>query len=329
MIYLTTGGNGSGKTLFTLYDVRSQQLKENRQVYYHGFEALEPIKDFGWLPFDPKEWMSLPDGAICVMDEAQNEFPRRQTGSRVPQYVADVAQFRRKRGFDFWMITPHPGSLDKEVLNLISPPSFHRHMHRIFGSDTVSQATYSAVCDQPQKIGASKNAETQIRAYPKEVYSWYKSASLHTGKRRIPKKVWVLLASLVLAPALLYYAVSGTYKRMVARGSVDTVSASSGASAPAKGLPLTPEQYVEQRSPRVAGLPHTAPVYDQLTQPTAVPFPSACIKTATVCSCYTQQGTKLDTPKDLCLSIVERGFFLDFEPVKKNVESMAAAPAPG
>jgi len=53
MIYLTTGGNGAGKTLFTLYDVRKQQLAENRPVYYCGFTAGEQLIDWGWQEFNP------------------------------------------------------------------------------------------------------------------------------------------------------------------------------------------------------------------------------------------------------------------------------------
>ncbi|CAN7485653.1 zonular occludens toxin domain-containing protein [Acidovorax sp. LjRoot74] len=80
MIYLTTGGNGAGKTLFTLKDVREQQLKENRPVYFHGFKAKQVLLDWGWQEFDPKRWQDLPDGSICVMDECQNEFPAKVQG---------------------------------------------------------------------------------------------------------------------------------------------------------------------------------------------------------------------------------------------------------
>jgi zona occludens toxin len=31
------------------------------------------------------------------------------------------------------------------------------------------------------------------------------------------------------------------------------------------------------------------------------------------CDCYTQQGTKLVTPRDICLQIVKNGIFLDWQ----------------
>ena len=145
MIYLTTGANGSGKTLLTLLDVRAQQLREGRPVYYHGFEALQPIHDFGWQEFDPRKWQELPDGSICIMDECQNEFPRRGPSAPVPDYVNAIAQFRRKRGFDFWMIAPHPSQLDKFIRDLVGVPSWHRHMKRMPAGELVSQCTYPSV----------------------------------------------------------------------------------------------------------------------------------------------------------------------------------------
>ena len=95
MIYLTTGANGAGKTLLTLKDVRAQQLKENRPVYYHGFDMDEAkAAEFGWQKFDPKKWQDLPDGSICIMDECQNEFPLRRSGAEVPDYVQAIAQLQ-------------------------------------------------------------------------------------------------------------------------------------------------------------------------------------------------------------------------------------------
>ena len=185
MIYLTTGANGAGKTLITLYDVRQQQLKENRPVYYHGFDMHEEkVKEFGWQKFDPKKWQDLPDGSICIMDECQNEFPIRRSGSEVPDYVNAIAQHRRRRGFDFWMISPHPSLIDVFVRRLIDKPSWHRHMKRAFGADMVSELKFSAPDMKCEEPGAGARAEVTMRPYPKDVYTWYRSASLHTGKKK-------------------------------------------------------------------------------------------------------------------------------------------------
>lgn len=324
MIYLTTGGNGAGKTLFTLADVRAQQLKENRPVYYHGFEALQPIKDFGWLPFEPEKWQDLPDGSICVFDECHNEFPAKISGE-LPDYVNAVAQFRRKRGFDFWLITPHPSMLHLSIRRLISAPSWHRHMKRPFNGTMVSQLKFDSPSMTCEKPNAGANAVVTMRAYPKEVYDWYKSSSLHTVKRTIPAKVWLLLACLVLIPVLFYMGFQslGSKPAKVPEAQAGTQDYTSGPSAPKLG-------YVESLQPRIPGFPQSAPRYDDVTKPVTAPYPAACVEMGKRCDCFTQQGTALPTEPDLCKQIVKRGFFLDWQtaPQGSNQAPQASTQAP-
>lgn len=335
MIYLTTGANGAGKTLLMLKDVREQQLKENRPVYYNGFEALDAIKAFGWLPFEPKEWMKLPDGSICVMDECQNEFPLRKSGSEVPQYIADVAQFRRKRGFDFWMTAPHPMLIDVNIRRLIGAPSWHRHLKRVFGSDVASVSKWSAVKTDCEKPGAGDSGETTLRPFPKEVYSWYKSASLHTGKKRMPLAVYFVALAVVAVPVMGWIAFGKVTKPAI-------VTAQPAASAPQQVLPgardsqakpsaLTTAQYVQARTPRIEGLQFTAPAYDGVTAPAVAPYPAACVsgfkpgsKTGE-CVCYTQQATRLVVPVEVCKQIATNGFFIEWHQEQKPSSPVTVA----
>lgn len=316
MIYLTTGGNGAGKTLFTLKDVREQQLKENRPVYFHGFTAKQILLDWGWQEFDPKKWQDLPDGSICVMDECQNEFPAKVQGE-LPDYINAVAQYRRKRGFDFWMITPHPTLINVNIRRLIEAPSWHRHFKRTFGADMVSELRFNFAetkCEQP---GAGARGVVSMRAFPKEVYDWYASASLHTGKKKVPWRVWMVVACALLVPAFGYLAITGVYKNVTKeRPQAIAASAAPGpgrAAAGAEGRVLTAAEYVDARVPRIPGFPHSAPVYDSVTQPVEAPYPAACVVMRGECKCYTQQATLLYMPEGLCKHIVERGFFVDFK----------------
>lgn len=317
MIYLTTGANGAGKTLITLRDVRAQQLKENRPVYYHGFEMVpEKAVEFGWQKFDPKEWQQLPDGSICIMDECQNEFPLRRSGAEVPPYVQAIAQDRRKRGFDFWMICPHPSLLDVFVRRLIDKPSWHRHMKRAFGGDLVSELKFSAPDMKCEEPGAGSRGEVRMVPYPKEVYAWYRSASLHTGKKKIPRAVYVLGAIIVAVPLLGWFAFSklpGSSKPKP--DSVAAQAQATGSAVPVQkpAGPMTAKEYIASHVPRIEGLPHTAPRYDAVTAPTEAPYPAACIQSKRGCDCYSQQGTKLLTPVDLCRQILAGGFFMDWK----------------
>lgn len=321
MIYLTTGGNGAGKTLFTLKDVREQQLKENRPVYFHGFTAKQVLRDWGWQEFDPKKWQDLPDGSICVFDECQNEFPAKIQGE-LPDYINAVAQYRRKRGFDFWMITPHPSLINVNIRRLIESPSWHRHLKRTAGAAMVSELKFNFAelkCEQP---GSGSRGVVTMRAYPKEVYDWYESASLHTGKVRIPKQVWVVAACALLVPTLGYFAFTKVYSNVTKHAEPSQqqqAAASTGqpgqAGAPARKL--TAAEYAQERVPRFAGFSHTAPVYDDVTKPVEAPYPAACVQMKGECRCYTQQATRLQVPQDTCAQIVQYGFFVDWQKPEK------------
>lgn len=79
-----------------------------------------------------------------------------------------------------------------------------------------------------------------------------------------------------------------------------------------KGSMSTAEMLVSY-TPRIPGLPQTAPRYDEVTRPTIAPVPAACVSMGSRCDCFTQQGTKLQTPMDMCKSIVAGGFFMDWD----------------
>ena len=71
------------------------------------------------------------------------------------------------------------------------------------------------------------------------------------------------------------------------------------------------DDYLVRLQPRVPELLHTAPVYDDLTEPVSFPRIAACvtIKKVPYCQCYTQQATKLSVRYGTCLSIVKNGYF--------------------
>lgn len=306
MLYLTTGANGAGKTLNTLELVRKKQVEEGRAVYYTGFDMKpEKAAEFGWLPFDPVKWQELPDGAILIWDECQKGLPVRGSGAAVPPYVAALAE-HRKRGFDFFLVSQHPLNIDRFVTRMIDSPGWHRHLKRTFGTDMVSVLEWSVVQSNPEKGG--KSAKVTMVPYPKHVYQWYDSASLHTGKKSIPGKVYLFGALLLVIPLLFYFGVKQVTDKGKGKESAKTSAVSS---APVQ-VAAEKVSYVDSYVPRIPGLPHTAPRYDDLTRPTEAPRPAACVSMGARCGCYTQQGTAMDVPRDLCLQIVKRGFFQEW-----------------
>lgn len=315
MLHLITGTNGAGKTLNTLKWVRERSLKENRPVCHNGrFSPVAGGELSTWKQIEFKDWQNEPDGTIFVIDECHNDLPTRGASASVPDEVRMLAEHRR-RGMDFYLITQHPQNVDNFVRRLIGSPGWHRHLKRTFGADLVSCIEWDAVNPNCEKPGSGKSGTVTMVPFPKEVYSWYTSASLHTGKKKIPRAVWIAVASLIIAPALIYFAVSGVYSN-VKKDRPDAQSKSSAASTvrpAAESRVLTAAEYVDARTPRIPGFPHTAPAYDAVTQPIEAPYPAACVSMGKRCDCYTQQATLMQVDAESCLQIVKRGYFVDFK----------------
>lgn len=320
MLYLRTGANGTCKTLFTLQDVRKLQLESGRPVAYNGRFKLKPEKEaeFGWKKIEFKDWEAEPDGTIFFIDECHNDLPKRPPSAAVPRPVSQLAE-HRARGFDFFLLTQHPSNIDVFVRKLIGSPGWHQHLKRVFGASNATRVLqWDAVNEKCEQNGSGKAAQISTRVQPKEVYGWYTSAELHTGKRKIPKQVYVLAGCLVAVVALGWFASS----KLMAIGNRDSVASVSGGSsgqpagvnAPGRTRVTTPSEYVAAYTPRLPSLMHTAPAYDELTKPKRVPVPAACVSMPSKgCKCFTQDGTPYPTDAAMCLSIVRNGLFLAFQ----------------
>ncbi|GGH67627.1 hypothetical protein GCM10010975_37600 [Comamonas phosphati] len=337
MLYLITGANGAGKTLNTLKWVRERSVEENRPVCHNGrFEPVPGGELSSWKRVDFKDWQNEPDGTIFLIDECHNDLPIRGSSAAVPEEVRMLAEHRR-RGMDFYLITQHPQNIDNFVRRLVGSPGWHRHLKRTFGADLVSCIEWEAVNTNCEKSGSGKSGTVTMVGFPKEVYGWYKSASLHTGKKKIPRAVWAVLACVLLVPAMGYLAITGVYKNVTKERPQAVAAGAAGAPGAQQGGPnrdghvMTAAEYVAGRQPRVKDFPHTAPAYDQVTTPVVAPYPAACVAMESKgCHCYTQQGTVLPISVDVCTQIVKNGFFVDWqrpEPVERRERSQLVAQA--
>lgn len=325
MLHLTTGTNGSGKTLFNIKWVRERQLKETRPVFYNGrFDLKEEIqKEWGWNIIDFKDWQDCPDGSIIIVDECHNDMPVRTGKTTVPEPIRMLAEHRR-RGFDFYLITQHPGNIDSFVRRLIGNPGWHRHLKRTFGAAVVSRLHWDAVHLNCEKTGAGKNADISMLPFPKEYYEYYNSATLHTNKVKLPKQLYIAIVAIVLAGLGVYLTLDHFSKRQEEFKNLEGgVNDNVGGKHPRDGRPYRPysppseyitiEEYLKQSTPRIVEFPHTAPKYDAVTKPVTAPYPAACLSTKSKgCKCYTQQGTFLKTSNEVCINIVKNGYFLDW-----------------
>lgn len=320
MIELVTGLPGSGKTLQTLVRVRERAQKEGRQVYYDGIEGIDD-KVLPWLKHDGQKWFELPANSIMVIDEAQRLFRPRGRVGEPPEYSSKL-ETHRHLGIDLVFITQNPMLIDSHVRRLCER---HWHVMRRFGTK------WSTIHEFPSGVreDVDKRRDGSIRhdfRFPKEAFGWYKSAEVHTHKAHIPARVWILLA----VPLVFGGAAYAAYLRLTPEAQQERIDKAAGVEKPkpgskqagearpaarpavlsGRGDHLSTGDYLTQQVARVPGLAYTAPVYDEVTRPTEAPYPAACVQSATRCQCYTQQGTRLDVPADLCKSIAEGGFFV-------------------
>lgn len=325
MIELITGLPGNGKTLYTISYVKAKAEKENRAVFYNGIPELT----LNWQKLDdPREWMKCPPGSIIVLDEAQQTFRNRTMGSVPPDFV-QALETHRHMGIDLVMITQHPSLIDPAVRRLAGS---HRHMVRIWGMEASTVHQWASVKDNCDKSRA--DSEKKKWAFDKSVYGYYKSAEVHTMKRTIPARVKLLGLLLVVFALAVWQVVSFIGKKTngpeLAKAPGAAASAVTGGASPVAAVqprisappdPLVDAQaYVFKETPRVVGLPQTAPKYDDLTTPTTVPVPAMCFVKGDVatgrnvsCRCMTQQATPMDVPFNMCMSFALNGYFQDFD----------------
>lgn len=331
MITFITGLPGSGKTLYALWYIKQKADKENREVYYHNIKDLNPDVLGRWSECNPEEWYNLPDGSIVVLDECQFVFPKKPTGSKLPEHYEKLAVHRHK-GLDIFLITQHPSLVDNFVRKLAGQ---HFHSVRKFGLQRSTIYEWSATNPAPENASSQKSAVTLQWSYPKEVYGWYKSAEVHTVKRKIPAKLVIAVAFVVALPVIGFSALNKYQHRfdaqkeaskpVVAGSTVPNPVAASAQPVSANGGaqidPLSDiQRYAWMETERIKGLPQTKPKYDQLTVPTRVPIPAMCIqigdarsKAGVRCKCYTQQGTPMQVEFSMCMGIAQNGMFQDFD----------------
>jgi len=321
MIDLITGLPGNCKTLYTISWVREWAKKDSRAVYYSGIPLSDEGKaELGWTEIEAEKWMECPPNSIVVIDECQRVFRNRSINSQPPKFVTEL-ETHRHLGIDLVFITQHPMLIDPAIRRLTGR---HRHMVRIWGMEASTVHEWGAVRDNCDKPAARKDSEKKKWVFDKSVYKLYKSAEVHTVKRAIPMRVKLLLLVPVVIAAAVWYVYQFTQKKTQPPPNQPAATQAGmvhvSASPAGTGKPVVPDpaedlkQYAYQATPRVQGLPQTAPKYDEMTKPSSVPVPASCVASGSRCQCYTQQATRMEVPDETCRQIVDAGYFMDFDP---------------
>lgn len=322
----------------------AEAKKAKRPVYAHGIDGLQPGIA---TDFNPQQWNAfvinerdgqchcdaskirdrdgnvlehprhdhtqVADGALVFVDEAWKFFGHLHDASRAPtpKHVLDLAEHRH-RGIDFVWTTQTPGQIYPFARGMCND---HHHVVRRFGTSIIDVFTWSEL-NEDVKSAAKRDASLrETRVLPSEAWKAYKSASVHTIKRKLPMKLILLPVVLVAAAVLLWFAVNALRpKNMADRingknpdGAAVVSDAASGAAAGPAVDPFSPQGlklYADRLRPRFPTMPESAPIYDDRP---AVSVPQVfCMasapgqaadgwKEASV-SCFTEQGTRYSLP---------------------------------
>lgn len=327
MLYLTTGTPGAGKSVWTIAAVEARRVKEGREVYYFNIKGLT----LPWHALTRDEvlrwWEVCPPGALIVIDEAQDIFPKGSSTQKPPEHCDRISKHRHA-GHDIYLVTQHPMKLDANVRKDVEE---HRHLMRKFGTHWVTVHLWKGTRDNCDKT--RKDSMQSQWKYPKEVFTWFESAEIHTVKVRVPWQVILLVLVPVFIGYVGWYVFYGRNARYdAAPGAAAPAGAPGAASKPGQPggvtqvstgygsgrqrAPIDAEAYVVAYKPRIDGMPFTAPRYDELTQPVRVPVVVGCWQTASKAAgwCITQQGTRVKLSPQLMAAFIENGgAFHDFD----------------
>lgn len=316
MITLITGAPGTGKTAFLVSLLLSNEYKD-RPLYVYGIPELKvPHNEFPSIENETKEntpvhhWHeTIPDGSLVVVDECQKHFRPRGPSAKVPDYIAEF-ETHRHRGLDFILVTQGSHLIDSNLRPLIA-----RHIH--LKKTILGRYSYEwAECKNEREDSNLTKAVRKRYKLPSKAFTHYKSAELHTNvKISKPWQFYALFVFVALAIFLVYRVVV-SFNQKFKPDNLPTIE--QGATArPAAPVPVassvSASAPVADFVPRDPGRPETAPAFDEVRIVKSMPWPDACIASASKCHCYTKQGTRLDMPENSCREVVQNGRFNPYE----------------
>lgn len=306
-ITIISGLPGNGKTLLAVKMMREYKA-EGRLVLAKNFAGLDPSIAQDW-PHPMEEWKTIPPGAVLFVDESQ-DFVATQGKGGSPAWVTDFSKVRHG-GLELVFVTQDPRFLDPWVRRLCNR---HIHVMRKMGMQVAVLHEWDRVQENPVDYHALQASQKTTWKYPKELFSLYKSATIHTVKRRIPKKVYFLFFALAATIGLVWYA---SQRVLRPPGTV-----AEGGPAGTSGRPaavVSAADYAKRFTPVVQSMPWSAPAYADL-KPTDFPVLYCMISEEKGCRCYTQQITRYYIDENICRVIVRDGVFNPFASQRKDVE---------
>jgi hypothetical protein len=347
-IRVITGQPGNGKTLLMMEELVAAASKAERPLAAAGIDGLAPGMAFDLK--DPRQWNAvtigvegdctctaagldhhnqplphahvIPDGSLIFVDEAWKWFGHLQDarGQANPPHVLQLAEHRH-RGLDFVMTTQLPNQLYPFMRGLIAE---HTHIVRRFGTQFCDLFTWAELNEDVKSKGMREVAQRRMWRYDEALFTKYKSATLHTIKRKLPWKVLAIPVFLFVAAAAAWFA----FQQLRPGSRTDALAqegtqSPSGDAAPTNGSAgpttwTTVEQYVRAHTPRVPEMPWSAPLYDgaEVTVHPTLACMSSGHNGSRSCTCVTEQGTPYTIPRDRCKVLARFG--MPYNPFKEQ-----------
>lgn len=223
MIILITGTPGSGKTLYAVHKIK-EWLESGREVY----ADIDGLTIQGIQPA-PEDWRDTPDGSVIVYDEAQqHERFKKSRATLSDDPIVKALEVHRHTGHDIVFITQSPQFLSKHICELVGE---HYHLHRAYGAPLASVYLWRTTAYNPNTQSAKQRAESQtLFRHDKKLFKFYKSASVHTHKMHIPRKI-IFFAMLAIGLCI------GVYKLYLNPNTQNMVQAAKAGSQSGIGVP--------------------------------------------------------------------------------------------
>jgi len=293
MITLITAVPGSGKSLFAVGLVL-KAVEEGRPVYSNisGLDIPECRPA-------PDDWRDTMEGALVIYDEAQQDhlYPSTGHGREIKDTRLKAMETHRHTGHDLVFISQSPSFINHHIRKLAGE---HIHLYRAFGMKTVTKYTWQHCVDSPNDRGEQSRADSVPWPFPKAHMKLYKSATIHTHKFKVPKKLAFMLFLILLSSAAVAYNISTTESSFLI----------SKEEAPAPSTPAaSPEKPESAVRVGAAGgtnrtqKPATTEMYDWGETEQATPV-AGCISSKTQCQCYSAEGNLLKMSYPACMSAI-------------------------
>ncbi|ATZ66930.1 zonular occludens toxin domain-containing protein [Acinetobacter haemolyticus] len=302
-------------------DLKLEYILDVRQQYsdINGLKVEHVLKT-------PEDWRTTPDGSIVYYDEAQQHERFRSGTSANRDEIVQKLQVHRHTGHDIWFITQSPRFLNAFVLDLVGE---HYHLHRPYGAKLASVYYWRSCRKQPQSQSSKEVSENEfLFKYPKYLFNYYKSATSHSVKFKIPKKVWYILLAIIVLLIFVFNMLfndktqkfikpdsSYPVKEQSKKNNALPISQDQLSTECRKGINVEKPECVKYFDELSAGVnnengtytikydpnkPYDVP-YDQFQyQVTSTPQFVGCVEWQGKYYAYTQQGTRLNVPQSDC-----------------------------